>query len=214
MTTLLHTTRPQIIRRFAALLLLVIVTAGSAWAQFATAPSPQPFQRGWYLTPTAQATTLNGETAVLTGFRINWAVTPQLMLGLESYSLLNEVAADAPSPDGNTDVHFFYSGLSAEYAFAVTDRLSIAPRALIGGGEAHWRDGVWDGVIQRMDKDDEHQTSLVLEPGLSTHLSLTSWLHVGVEGSYRFVTGGTSRVISQDDMSGFAGTFALRFGRL
>jgi hypothetical protein len=65
-----------------------------------------------------------------------------------------------------------------------------------------------------MDKDDEHQTSLVLEPGLSTHLSLTSWLHLGLEGSYRFVTGGTSRVISQDDMSGFAGTVALRFGRL
>ncbi len=180
----------------------------------ASAQTPDAFGRGWYIGPAAQATTVGGEAAVMSGFKVQWAPKGNLMLGLENYTLLNNIEAVQPSPDGEANVYFMYGGVSAAYGYAVNDRVNVAPKMLVGWAEAHWRDGFWDGVLDRKNRDANHTTSLVLEPGIGAEIGVTRWMNVMVGGSYRFAMAGKSHALRQADMSGPAATVGIRFGRL
>ncbi len=185
-------------------LLLVALLAQPALAQR---------RLGWYVGPAAAITHFNGEIGVLTGFEGGVIVNQHLSIGVESWRLLNDIEADRPDASGNRDTEFFFSGLSANYLLPVTPRLNVAPSLLVGGGEAHWRAGFWDGVVGDWHRDARHTTSLVLVPGADVSYALTPWLRTTVGANYRFVTAGKSRVVHQADMRGFAGSFSLSFGR-
>jgi hypothetical protein len=194
--------------------LLIGVLAAPAGAQQPIDPditSGRGFR--FYLAPVAQATQLNEQAAAVTGFEFGWMVTPRLTLGLATYRLANAIEADRPDARGARDIEFFYSGITAAYGIDVAPRTRVVGQALIGGGEAHWRDGYWNRVPDPDHRDEEHTTSLVTEPGLGVEVELLPWMRANLSGGYRFVTGGKSHVIEQKDMRGFTGTFGLRFGR-
>jgi hypothetical protein len=192
--------------------LIAMLIAGPLAAQGRGLDTPSRGFR-WYVAPTAQVTQLNGETAVMTGFEFGWMKTPRLTLGLATNRLASAVAADRPDPTGVRNVEFFYSGITAEYAMCQHPGFRLAPRILIGGGEAHWRDGYWEGMPDPDHKDEAHTTSFVAEPGISAELALTPWLRADIMGAYRFMGGGESNVIEQADMRGFSATIGFRIGQ-
>jgi hypothetical protein len=194
--------------------LLIGVLAAPAGAQQPMGPDMQP-GRGFrfYIAPVAQATQINAEAAAVTGLEFGWMVTPRLTLGLASYRLANSIEADRPCASGAKDIEFFYAGITAAYGMEVAPRTRLIGQALIGGGEAHWRDGFWDRVPDPDHRDSDHTTSFVAEPRLGAEIELLPWLRANVSGGYRFVTGGESNVVEQRDMRSFTGTFGLRFGR-
>lgn len=167
----------------------------------------------WYLAPTAQVTQINGETAAVTGLEFGWMVTPRFTLGLSSYRLANGIEANQADALGATDVEFFYSGITAAYALCDCPNYRISAQALIGGAEAHWREDYWGGMPDPDHRDENHRTSFVAEPGVGLDLGLASWIRLNLSGGYRFVTGGKSHSLSQDDMEGFTGTIGFRMGR-
>lgn len=167
---------------------------------------------GWYVGPTSAVTTVNSETGVLTGVEAGVVIDGRLAVGFESWRLLNDIEADRPDEDGNENVEFFFSGVHASYAVPLTPRLRAAPGLLVGGAEAHWREGFFDGLVGDWNRDDEHTTSLVLVPGAELSYRLLPWMHATVGANYRFVTGGESRVLDRDEMRGFTGSLGLRFG--
>lgn len=189
------------------------VLASPLAAQQAPAPVPATTGFRWYLAPTAQLTQVNGETAVLTGLEFGWIRTPRLTLGLASYRLANGVRADRPDSTGVNDVEFFYAGVFASYAMCAHPGLRIAPRLLLGGGEAHWRDGYWSGMPDPDHRDAAHTTSLVVEPGVSVELGMLPWLRADLTGGYRWMGGGESNVMAQKDMRGFSASIGFRLGR-
>lgn len=184
--------------------LLLLLTALPAQAQRSW---------GWYAGPSVAATEFNGEAGVLTGIEAGVVVNHRLLIGFESYRLFNDIASDQPDDEGNRNAEFFFSGLNLAYVYPVTDRLRVEPNALVGGGEAHWREGRWNGFVGDWHRDDQHTTSLVIAPGLDLSYRLSSLLQVTAGANYRFVTAGESRVVDQDDMQGFTGSLGLRIGR-
>ncbi len=182
---------------------------------FASAVCAQDAQdrRGirWYVSPQTQVTRVNGETAGMSGFSIGWLVNDRLTLSAEAYDVQTDVEADRLSPKGNHNADFFYSGLAADYALLVTPRARFSGKALVGGAEAHWHKD--RRLLDTRERDKNHTTSLVLEPGLNATVGLTSWMQAALGGSYRWVGAGKSHALEQKDMRGFAGTFGLRFGR-
>jgi hypothetical protein len=194
--------------------LLVGALAAPLGAQQPTDPDAMS-GRGFrfYLAPVAQATQINTEAAMVTGLEFGWMATPRLTLGLASYRLANKIDADRPCATGAKNVEFFYSGITAAYGMEVAPRTRLIGQALIGGGEAHWREGFWGRVPDPDHKDVNHTTSFVAEPGLGVEIELLPWMRANLSGGYRFVTGGESNVIEQKDMRSFTGTFGLRLGR-
>ena len=191
-------------------LALTIAAAGPLAAQQTMTPETG-FR--WYVAPTAQVTQLNDETAVLTGVEFGWLKTDRLTLGIATHRLASDVRADRASPTGVTGVEFFYSGLFADYAMCAHPGLRIAPRLLLGGGEAHWRDSYWKGMPDPDQRDEEHATSWIAEPAVSVELGVLPWLRTDLMGAYRFMGGGESHVMAQSDMAGWSLTLGFRMGR-
>lgn len=189
---------------------LMIAAAGPLAAQQTMTPETG-FR--FYVAPTAQVTQLNGETAVLTGVEFGWLKTDRLTLGIATNRLASGVTADQASPAGVTGLEFFYSGLFADYAMCAHPGLRIAPRLLLGAGEAHWRDSYWKGMPDPDQRDESHATSWVAEPGVSVELGILPWLWADLMGGYRFMGGGESSVIAQSDMPGWSASLGLRIGR-
>jgi hypothetical protein len=197
-----------------SLVLLIGVLAAPAAAQQPMDAELQP-GRGFrfYIAPVAQATQIRSENAAVTGLEFGWMVTPRLTLGLASYRLANDIQAARPDATGARNIEFFYSGITAAYGVEVAPRTRLVGQALIGGGEAHWREGFWGRVPEPDHRDRDHTTSFVAEPALGVEVELLPWLRANLSGGYRFVTGGESNVVEQKDMRGATGTFGLRFGR-
>ncbi len=167
----------------------------------------------FYLAPSTQVSQVNGATGVLTGLQFGWLATDQFTLGFETNQLQGEIKADRPAPGGAEYVDFFYSGLTTEYAVPASARLRLGVRALIGVGEAHWRESMEDGFWGKRKKDEEHTSSFVVEPGVNAAFAINRWFQASAGVGYRYATGGKSHVIAQEDMRSFSGTLALRFGR-
>jgi len=195
-------------------LTLLALTPFTGMAQQSTA-TPQTAARGfrWYLAPAVQVTTLNDETAAVTGLEFGWRVSPRLTLGLSSYRLANRVPADVPDALGADDVEFFYGGLIAEYALLRLSGMDLSARLLLGGGEAHWREDYWAPVPEDDHRDESHRTSFMAEPAVTVGYQAASWLRLACSGGYRFAGGGESNVLTQRDMEGFTASVGLRMGR-
>lgn len=185
-------------------------------SQFAQAQANPPVSSGglhWYVSPIAHITGVNGETSLFEGLEAGWIVNEHLSIGLEGSQLETDIGANRPGPDGSPYVYMFYSGLTVEYGQYLAPRLRLAARTLLGGAEAHWRETSEDWLFGNREKDDEHTTSLVLEPGVRASYAVTSWLQVVAGGSYRYVGAGKSHALEQSEMRNFAGTLGLRLGR-
>jgi hypothetical protein len=194
--------------------LLIGVLAAPALAQQPIDPdATQGHGFRFYLAPVAQASQIKTEAAVVSGLEFGWMVTPRLTLGLASYRLANSIQADRPCASGAKDVEFFYSGITAAYGAPVAPRTRLVGQVLVGGGEAHWRDGFWGRVPEPDHRDVNHTTSFVAEPALGVEVELLPWMRANLSGGYRYVTGGESNVLQQKDMRSFTGAFGLRFGR-
>lgn len=167
----------------------------------------------WYLAPQMQVSQINGEMALFEGIHGGWIINDHVTIGFEANELETDIEANQPGPDGSPYLYLWYGGLTAEYGFQATSRLRLAGRALVGGGEAHWRETSDTWRFGNREKDEEHTTSLVFEPGAYASYGVTNWLQVMVGGGYRYMGAGKSNAIDQADLRSFSGTLALRVGR-
>ena len=192
-------------------LLFAFFAVFPAQAQTPGQPSSHGFR--WYVAPVAHVSQVNGETGVFDGFQAGWIVNDHLTLGFEANQLESDVEADRPGPEGSPYLYLWYGGLTAEYGIQAMPRLRLAGRALVGGGEAHWRDSNEDWRFGNREKDEDHTTSFVFEPGLHAAYAINGWMQATAGVSYRYAGGGKSHAVSQDDLRSFSGSIGLRLGR-
>jgi hypothetical protein len=195
-------------------LLLVIVFFLMSLPSIAQ-PSNEPSTPGFrfYVSPVAHISGVKGEAGLFEGMEFGWIVNDRWTIGLEGNQLETDITADRPGPAGSPFVYMWYGGVTAEYGFQPARRVRLAARALVGGGEAHWRETSDDRFFGNREKDADHTTSLVLEPGVRASFVLTNWLQATTGASYRYMGAGKSSALAQDDMRQFAGTIGLRVGR-
>jgi hypothetical protein len=192
-------------------LLFFILLNLPASAQTLQEPSTPGFR--FYVSPVAHVSGVKGEASLFEGMEFGWIINDRWTVGLEGNQLETDITADRPGPAGSPYVYMWYGGVTAEYGFQPTPRVRLAARTLVGGGEAHWRETSDNRMFGNREKDSEHTTSLVLEPGVRASFTLTNWLQATTGASYRYMGAGKSSALSQNDMRQFAGTLGLRIGR-
>lgn len=158
---------------------------------------------GGFGAPVVKVTGLARSTALLVGGRGAWVVNHVLAVGGGGYSLRTTVHEPRPAPGApGRLLDLSYGGLEVEYIHPSHALLHGSAGILVGGGWVSYRQ-----VSVR-----SRNGLFVIEPALNVLASLAEHVHVGLGGSYRFVSGVTLDGLRNSDLNGPALALEIRFG--
>jgi hypothetical protein len=169
--------------------------------------------------PAVRYTRVADQDGVMIGARGGVIINRSLVLSGAAYGLVNDV--DAPNDSTGPfaplelraplDLRFGYGGFELEYILKPDAVAHVSLSALVGGGATQY-------VLDRSFFDDRERIGgtdafFVLEPGVNLEVNVTRGLHMGGGVSYRAINGADRPGLSNDDLSGVAATFAVKFIR-
>jgi hypothetical protein len=105
----------------------------------------------------------------------------------------------------------WYTGFVPEYTIKSNKLFHAAVGALIGGGGV-MKNERYEGFHDDYDPQD-YSSFFVAEPHLSLEMNITSYLRLGIGGSYRFVRGSNTPGITDERLSGPAAHFTIKAGK-
>lgn len=164
-------------------------------------------EHGGYGGPFVKFTSINDHFAVLVGGRGGWIINHTFVLGLGGYGLANNIPSFVVGPLGQRFVDFGYGGLDVEYVFDPDRLVHLSLHTLIGGGAVRYRHELGNDVTGPSD------VLFVAEPGVNLDLNVITWFRFSVGAAYRYVSGVTSGVSTNKDLSGLSAQLTFRFGK-
>jgi hypothetical protein len=186
--------------------LLIVLFTFSAFAQESTLINGDIESSG-FGGPVIKVTNLNGENAVMVGGRGGWIINHSFVLGGAGYGLVSDIKAKITDPVRQY-IEMGYGGLDIEYIASSNDLLHLSIGLLVGGG----------GVGYKMDNNDllvetyKKNSFFVLEPSVYANLNVTHFFRIAAGVSYRSVSGLSSVVSTNADLSGPSANLVLKFG--
>lgn len=162
---------------------------------------------GGYGGPWFQYTTVNGQSAMMTGGFGGWFANERFTLGGGGLRLTTAIpVAEADRLDNTNDMRYSmnYGGLYLGYTM-YSDRL-IHPEVtlMLGSGQ----------VSQRNDLGERFGASniMVAAPGLQADINVASFFRVGLGANYRLITGANTPGVTNRSLGGPSGYLTLKFG--
>ena len=166
-------------------------------------------QHGAYIAPVVKFTSINEQSAVISGIKAGWIINKTFVIGAAFYGLssnINQKWID-PLNDQSPLVKFTTGGLNFEYVFFSDNIISGSAEIFMGGA------GINIGSAYGGD-------FLIWEPQLNSNININDWFHVSLGLSYR-TTSGLDYYPSNDpagtdfpikNLRGFTGSLSLIFG--
>ena len=150
---------------FTAVLLIVIL--GS--------PSVRP-QHGAFIAPVIKFTSMNGQSAYLSGVKVGWIIERSVVIGAAFYGLSSNISQGWIDPANGTQsiIKFTTGGLNFEYVFLSGNIVSASAEIFMGGA----------GIDLRPEDESKPYTNifggdfLIWEPQLNVNLNLNDWFHL------------------------------------
>lgn len=197
------------------LLFVIMLFAFPVLAQEQTLIGSDEVEHGGYGAVVVKFTSVNDDLGVLVGGRGGWIINHTFSIGGAGYGLVNNVRANSVGPFGQEFVDFGYGGLDLEFIANSDDLVHFSVHTLIGGGAAGFRYGFGDDNWDWDSSDGNHRFDafFVIEPGVNIDLNIIKWFRVSLGAGYRHVSGLSSGVTTNADISGPSGTLTFRFGK-
>lgn len=206
------------IKKFLAAPLLMLA---SAFAQEQTLLGDSgPLTHGGFGAPVVKMTTVDGHSRVLMGVEGAWIVNHGFYLGLGGYGMAKGIETNLRDSLGDTQyLHMGYGGVLTGYTLHSDRILHLGIQQLLGGGGAELSSEQW-GDRHDEDYDDEERcdrnvaTFFVWEPQLNAELNVARYARLAIGAGYRYTWMPDEKFgYSDNDLGGFAGSVALKFGR-
>jgi len=190
-------------RMFCILLVICTVTA-AAQEQTLLGSS---VKNGWSLGSFGGISTVNGQAAMISGFRANWIVNGSLHIGWASYDLTG-TSIDAPFTYNEEPVcmDLAYRGLHTGWTFNSKKLVHWGISGFVGWGDVRFSQ-------PESDKSWKEDYFAVMRPSVSCELNIVKWMRVNISAAYRFALGVTAHGMDNTDLSGATAGITLRFGR-
>jgi hypothetical protein len=166
-------------------------------------------ESGGFGGPVVKFTSMNGEAGILVGGRGGWIINHSFIIGGGGYGLANNINAKVPGPYGERYLNFGYGGVELEYISQPARLIHMSYMMLIGGGGVNWR----DENMRVGSMNQESDAFFILEPEVNVTLNVTQYFRLSAGVSYRYVSGSSSAVSSNADLSGPSGVIVFRFGK-
>jgi hypothetical protein len=164
---------------------------------------------------------INNETTLIVGGRGMFLMDHAYSVGLGFYGLSTNTKALVPDPNDITSnrMGMGYGGLELEYIISSNNLVHFTIQTLVGGGGVgyfkDWRHNNYDN-----NNDYYHDNEMenidgffIFEPGVNIELNVVDFFRLGIGGSYRVVSGLSSALSTNSDLSGLSGFLTLKFGK-
>ena len=170
-------------------------------------------------------TDFGGERAMVLGGYGGILVNRRFMLGVAGYGIATNpefvgtlppgLLPDSPAnnADRNLTINGGYAGLTLGGIIFTRELVHLTIPVIVGAGEIQISDEDFFQNSTDTDFTIERSTFFVVEPGAQVEFNFTSSFRVAVGASYRWIQGLELSNLRDDDLSNFAGTLSLRFGR-
>jgi hypothetical protein len=146
--------------------------------------------------PKSQITKFGNSNSVVSGGVFGLEFGNALYLGYGSYSLTNDVQWDNVP---NQDFNFQWGGPVIAYSVNSWKRVHPVVSVQAGNGNVWFQENAKDKVF-------------IVQPGLGVELNVFRWLHIGLDGGYRFASDADVANVTDAQLSGAFGQLSLRFG--
>lgn len=158
-----------------------------------------------YVGSLTNTTTLDGETAYMSGMHAAGIFNDHFVLGFYNMEIENNVWSNNDSYIGST-VDFNHKGLWIGYIFMPKSILHFTTNAQIGKGHLE----IYNSNLDNWITDD---MILVLTPSIEAEFNVAKFFRVGIGANYRF-TYDVDQIenYSDNDFSGFGAFVSLKFG--
>ena len=153
---------------------------------------------------------VNGDTAVISGTRAAWLFGHTRMLGIAWYNLTSPV--DAPTTardkfgDPNMEMEFRYGGVEVGYTLHPERLIHGGVSCLLGAG------GVNFTKVAGNNNADDMDVVFVVVPAISGELNVFSWFRISADIKYRLVTSAGLTGTDNGDLSALGAGVTLKFG--
>jgi len=150
---------------------------------------------------------LNGETAILTGWRGAWIANKTFVLGWSNIELISDDNTAPVLLDGQPGtVDMEYRGPLIGLIIGSDRLVHFTVDAVIGWGKVHYR-------LRNEEWDWEEDNFFVFTPELGLEFNIIPWMRLVISGGYRLITDVEMDGLTGRDLSGFTGGVTLKFGK-
>ena len=150
------------------------------------------------------ASSMKGRGVVYVGGEGALLLDHRFAVGLAGYGLVSNVAGPDNAYLYPQRLAFGYGGVILRYNFVQRQPYYFSAGILVGGGGVAYAPDYEHDHIQG-DRIEHADAVFVTEPGISGHLNITRFMRVGVDVSYRVVSGVDDVPwITDKDLAGFA----------
>lgn len=170
-------------------------------------------RHGGYGAPEVKMSTFTGDAAVFVGAQGGWVIDRHVIVGIAGYGLATRHTPDLALQNraaGTSRIELGYGGPRVGYVIEPTHLVHVAVFVLVGAG------GLTIGTYDRANGSsvDTHDSTAfpALEPQAEMELNVTKFMRFAIGGSYRYLGDTVKPGLRASDMSGPAGSIALKFG--
>jgi hypothetical protein len=189
------------------LALAMILTSAALTAQEQTLLS-RNMTHGGYGSWGVHVSQLNGETAYLSTSRLVWLINHSYSLGLGGYDLIGSVDGPLTLDSESRFINLDLGGVELGYIFAPNSVIHGSIRVLGSLGQVEYHndnlDDPWQG---------EEDFVAAIVPSVDLMVNVTSFIHMGINASYRIVNGVDLDGLTNADLSGPSLGAVIQFGK-
>ena len=155
-----------------------------------------------------------GQDGALVGLQGALLLDHRLSLGIAGYGWTNSQPGP-PDELGNAQrFETGYGGATVRYSLYLPDMpVYVTVGALFGAGAIALVDEDDDRDDFDFETDQREDVFAVVQPDVTVHANLTSWMRLGVTAGYRFTSGVSRNGYQEDDVDGFLVGGQVQFGR-
>ncbi len=162
-----------------------------------------------------KVTELIDTRAMVLGARAGLVVNRRFLFGLGGYGIATNLEFDGNPSSGQIrplQLYGGYAGMLIGGIVAPRKMFHISFPLLLGAGGVEVSDENFFPRSSDSGYSIERSAFFVVEPGLELEVNVTRVLRLAIGGSYRWVRGSDLTTVTDDDLTNWAGNFAIRFG--
>jgi hypothetical protein len=185
--------------------LLLIVVVGLTSSSYAQEPTVLQDSDYWnfYLQPELVLSTVGSDNAEYLGTEVGASLNERIDIGIGGYWLINDVTLGVPGVPDPHEGEIWYAGPVVRYHFFCCSLVDLSLQTMFAGGRVD--------VGNKTDGTNANTDFLLIEPSFHLGWNITDRFVMGAAFGYRFGDGSDSRLINDDDISGFSGGVFIRF---
>ena len=152
------------------------------------------------------------ETGLLIGGNGGVTVNKYFLFGAGGYGIVTKTTVPGTNPDEPLRLYGGYGGLMIGFNLFPREVVHLSFPILIGAGNIDIVDENFFSNSFDQDFTVERSAFFVAEPGVLLEINVTSFFHLGLGASYRYIDGLNMANINSSDLTDWSGNVSFKFG--